>query len=134
MKVQGEFKVNKWDETNLSTFPTETPIAKASIIYEVSGEIHGELVVESLLHYSYQDKEDPLNSEATYIGYMFFVGTVNGKSGSLVVEDNGKYTKMGPVSTLTIKPNTGTGELCDILGVGSYAFKNGKMMIEFSLE
>ena len=89
MKAQGEFTVKKWDEKNLESFPMETPVAKASIIYEVKGEINGKLFVEYLLHYSFQDRENMHNSKATYRGYMFFVGAVKGKSGSFVVEDKG---------------------------------------------
>jgi len=133
MKVQGEFTVKKWDEENLESFPVKTPVAKASIVYEVTGEINGKLSVEYLLHYSCQDTENMHNSKAAYIGYMFFVGAVNGKSGSFVVEDKGSYTEAGPVSVLSITPDTGTDELCGISGVGNYGFKEGKMMIEFDL-
>ena len=134
MKTQGEFTIGKWEEENLTTFPPEMPVAKASIIYEVTGAISGKLTVEYLLHYSCQDKENPHNSKATYTGYMLFVGTVNGKSGSFVVEDKGNYTKAGPVSVLSIKPATGTDELCGISGNGGYGFSDGKMIIEFELE
>jgi len=133
MKVQGEFTVKKWDEENLESFPMETPVAKASIVYEVTGEVKGKLSVEYLLHYSYQNRENMHNSKATYTGYMFFAGAIDGKSGSFVVEDKGSYTEAGPVSLLSIKPDTGTDELCGISGVGNYGFRDGKMMIEFDL-
>ena len=133
MKTQGEFTIGKWDEENLTSFPPAMPVAKASIIFEATGAISGKLTVEYLLHYSCQDKDNPHNSKATYTGYMFFVGMVNGKSGSFVVEDNGCYTEAGPVSVLSIKPDTGTDELRGISGVGGYGFSDGKMIIEFDL-
>jgi len=134
MKTQGEFTIGKWEEENLTAFPSVMPIAKASIIYEVTGAIIGKLTVEYLLHYSCQDKENPHNSKATYVGYMLFAGAVNGKSGSFVIEDSGSYTEAGPVSVLSIKKDTGTDELRGISGVGSYGFIDGKMIIEFDFQ
>ena len=134
MKTQGEFTIGKWEEENLTSFPSVMPVAKASIVYEVTGAINGKLTVEYLLHYSCQDKEKPHNSKASYTGYMYFAGTVNGKSGSFVVEDKGNYTEAGPVSVLSIKPDTGTDELRGILGAGCYGFTGGKMIIEFDLK
>ena len=134
MKVQGEFTVKKWDEENLGSFPMDTPVAKASVIYEVTGEINGELSAEYLLYYSYQDRENMHNSKAAYMGYMFFIGAVNGKKGSFAVEDKGRYTEAGPVSVLSVIPDTGTDELRGTSGIGNYGFRGGKMMIELDLD
>jgi len=134
MQIQGEFKVNKWDEETLNSFPPKTPIAKASIVYEVSGDINGKLNAEYLLHYSNFDKENPHNSKATYAGFMCFSGSINGKSGTFIIEEKGEFAENGPISQLTIKPNSGTNALQGISGTGSCSLKNDKMIIEFDLK
>jgi len=134
MTVRGEFTVAAWNEENLSYFPAGMPVAKASIVFEATGEVSGRLTVEYLLQYSVQDTVNPHNSQATYTGYMFLDGSIGGKTGTVVIEDRGSYTQTGPASVLRIKPGTGTGELAGVTGTGKYGMNDGKMIIEFDLD
>jgi len=120
MEVKSEFSVAKWDEGKCGEPAYGMQITRASVVYEVSGMINGELDVEYLMHYTNDSSDDQHNSVASYIGYMIFSGSIDGKAGAFALEDRGEYSPAGPVSKLTIKPDTGTDELTGITGAGRY--------------
>ena len=131
MKVRSEFTIEKWEETNCGEPQNNMLTSRASVIYKTTGEINGKFNVEYILHYTNYNIDDEHNSEATYVGYMTFIGSWNNRSGSFVLEDKGVYSPTGPVSELRIKPNTGTGDFKGIAGTGKYFAEDGKMVIEF---
>jgi len=131
MIAKGEFTVvSKWDEKNCGDVSNNMLIARVSSVYNTTGDIQGEFTVEYLLHYTNYDTENQHNSEATYAGYMVFSGTVNGKSGTFVLEEKGCYSSTGPISDLTIKANTGTGDFSGISGTGRMFSEQPKTIIE----
>ena len=130
MKSKGEFTVGKWDEKKSGEISNNMVMTCASIIYNATGNIQGEFNVEYILHYTNYSTEDQHNSEATYLGYMVFVGSIDGKSGTFVLEDNGVFSAAGPASEFSIKPNTGTGDLAGISGKGRFFADESKMIIE----
>ena len=130
MTARGELTVSKWDEKNCGDVSNNMVMSRASIVYNITGDIQGEFIVEYLLHYTNYNTENQHNSEATYTGYMVFSGTINGKSGTFVLEDKGAYSAAGPVSDLTIKANTGTGGLSGISGTGRMFAEGSGMVIK----
>lgn len=130
MKVKSEFSIAKWEEANCGEPANNMVTARATVVYETNGEIKGKLNVEYLLHYTNYEVTNQHNSEASYIGYITFIGSLNEKSGTFVLEDKGTYSPTGPVSELRIKANTGTGDFKGISGTGKYFADNGKMVIE----
>jgi len=130
MKTKCEFNVAKWDEMNCGEPVNGMVTARASIEFVSSGAINGKFNVEYLLHYTNYDKSNQHNSEATYLGYMAFSGSMDGKHGSFVFEDKGTYTPSGPASELSIKLNTGTDDFEGISGTGKYYAENNVMVIE----
>ncbi|MCL2881664.1 MAG: DUF3224 domain-containing protein [Coriobacteriia bacterium] len=134
MEVKSEFSVAKWDEEKCGGPVGDSQVTRASAIYEVSGAIDGKLDVEYLVHYTDHGENDRHASTATYIGYLTFSGSIEGKSGTLVLEDHGEYSPAGPVSELMIKPGTGTGELTGISGTGHYSAEGEKMILELNYD
>ena len=134
MKERSEFSISKWEELKCGEPENNMLTARASVIYEMTGEIKGKLNVEYLLHYTNYDVSNQHNSEATYIGYITFVGSLNGKFGTFVLEDKGIYSSAGPVSELVIKPNTGTNDYKGISGTGKYFTEDGKMIFEIEYQ
>ena len=130
MKVKNEFNVAKWDEVKCSEPSNGMVTAKASIIFMATGEINGRFDVDYLLHYTHYDEENQHNSEVTYVGFLTFSGSICGKSGSFVLEDQGAYTPVGPVSELVIKSGSGIGGFKGISGTGKYSAEGEKMIIE----
>ena len=130
MKTKGEFIVIKWDEKNCGEISNNMVMARAAITYNATGNVQGDFNVEYILHYTNFNTENQHNSEATYIGYMLFSGTIDGKCGTFALEDRGYYSAAGPVSDLFIKPDTGTGDLAGISGTGRFYSNGLKMIIE----
>lgn len=130
MKAKSEFSVAKWDEEKCGEPVAGMQVTRASVVYNVTGAINGTLNVEYLMHYTDVGADDQHNSVATYIGYLTFSGSIDGRSGAFALEDHGEYSSAGPVSKLTIKPGTGTEELTGISGTGCYSAGGEKMILE----
>ena len=120
MKAKGTYAVKKWEESNYQQLTPEKKITKASVEYGFSGEIEGKGLVEYLMFYSHFDPKDQHKSSASYVGLIYFVGTLLGKSGSFVIEDNGTFEDGTAKSTMRIAKGSGTGQLDGIYGNGGY--------------
>ena len=91
MKARGTYTVKKWEETSYQQISHEMKMTKASVEYAFSGEIEGKASVEYLMFYSRFDPKDQHKSAASYVGLIYFDGTLSGKSGTFVLEDNGTF-------------------------------------------
>ena len=95
-------------------------MTKASVEYAFSGEIEGMASVEYLMFYSHVDATDQHKSLASYVGLIYFEGSLIGKSGSIVLGDDGMFENGGAKSSLRIAKGSGTGQLEGIHGTGMY--------------
>jgi hypothetical protein len=120
MKAKGAYTVKKWEEASYQQITPEKKMTKASVEYNLTGEIAGKASVEYLMFYSYSDQNDQHKSSASYVGLIYFDGTLVGKAGSFVLEDNGTFEGGTAQSTLRIAKASGTGQLKGIAGVGTY--------------
>ncbi|MGE5683099.1 MAG: DUF3224 domain-containing protein [Bacillota bacterium] len=129
MTAKGTYSVKKWEENNYAEISREMKMSKASVVYNMSGEIEGIASVEYLLFYKYFDATDQHNSSAQYTGLIRFTGTINGLNGSFVMEDHGNFENGAAISSLRILQGSGQSELRNIQGKGSYsADKNGAVI------
>lgn len=132
MKATATFSVKKWEEKTLHQISPDKKTTKASVEYELQGDLQGKAAVEYLMFYSHADENDQHNSAATYIGLMRFEGKLDGRAGSFVMKDEGTFEGGSADSTLRILEGSGTGELECIKGTGMYrANKDG---FQFELE
>jgi hypothetical protein len=134
MKAKGTFIPTKWDENTINQISPVKKITKASVVLDFGkdGEIFGTATVEWLMFYKFADEKDQHNSSATFVGLMGFDGTLNGKSGSFVMEDRGTFDSGGLNASLTILSDSGTGELQDIKGTAKYNSSSSK--VDFEIE
>ena len=135
MKASGNCKPVKWDESTLRQITPDVKTTRASVTYAFSGGFEGEAGAEMLMYYSHVDPDDPHRSTARYVSLMQFTVTLNGKAGSFVVEETGRFEGGVAESTLAIMPRSGTGELAGIRGSGRlHATKDGAMCeLEYEL-
>lgn len=120
MKAKATYTVKKWEESSYQQIAPEKKITKASVEYNLTGEIEGKASVEYLMFYSHSDQDDQHKSAASYVGLIYFEGTLSGKSGSFVLEDNGTFEGGAARSALRIAKGSGTGQLESIHGIGMY--------------
>ena len=120
MKAKGTYTVKKWEESGYQQIAPDKKMTKATVEFSLSGEIEGKASVEYLMFYSHSDPTDPHKSSAAYVGLIYFEGTLLGKSGSFVLEDNGAFEGGAAKSALRIAKGSGAGELKGIRGAGLY--------------
>ena len=120
MKAKGTYTVKKWEEVSYQQITPEKKMTKASVEYTFSGEIEGKATVEYLMFYSHFDPKDQHKSSASYVGLIYFEGTLMGKAGSLVLEDKGAFEAGAAKSALQIANGSGAGQLEGIHGTGMY--------------
>lgn len=130
MKATGEFTVTQWNEARAEGFGASVNVSRVSVRYQADGAINGKFTVEYLMYYTRTDDANPHGAEASYSGYMEFIGSIDGKSGSFALEERGTYGASGPSSRLSIIPDSGTGDLSSIGGTGMYNADDGKMVME----
>lgn len=134
MKAKGTFSITKWDENTLEQLTETTKTTKATVLTSLTGEIEGNASTEYLMFYRSFDTSDPHKASAVYLGLMVIKGSINGKHGSFAVEDHGTFENGAAASSLHIISGSGTGELKNISGKGSYTADGSGAVTEFEYE
>ena len=73
---------------------------------------------------------DPKGS-AGYVAMERVTGTLHGRSGSFVLQHSGTMTRGTPQLTITVVPDSGTGQLIGLTGKMTIIIENGKHSYEF---
>jgi hypothetical protein len=73
---------------------------------------------------------DPRGS-AGYVAMERVTGKLKGRSGSFVLQHSGTMTRGAPQLTITVVPDSGTGELAGLSGKMNIIIENGKHSYEF---
>lgn len=116
--ITGTFKYTSWDENAYEELSDGRRLTRASVAQDLSGDIEGEGSAEWLMCYR-PDKT------ATFVGLQRLTGRVGGREGSFVVESHGTYDGELARGRWTIVPGSGTDELSDIQGEGSWQAPHG---------
>ncbi|HTR98208.1 MAG TPA: DUF3224 domain-containing protein [Bacteroidota bacterium] len=119
MIISATFMPKKWDEKTYAQLSPHTKLTRTQAEFGYSGGLQGNGAVEYLMFYSSYDEKDPHKATAEYAGLIRFEGSVEGKSGSCVIEERGAFADAAAKSTLRILPGSGTGELAGIAGGGT---------------
>jgi hypothetical protein len=92
--------------------------------YEYKGYLDGESTSNSLLTYL-------PDGTGTYVGTELFTGTIDGKQGTVVLQQVGGFDAEHIFGTWTITPGSGTGDLKGITGQGSFDMKMGVPRVDY---
>lgn len=120
MQAKSTYTVKKWDEKPYEEISPTMKITKASVEFEISGDLTGKASVEYLMFYKHFDEKDQHKANAVYTGLIRFTGNINGKNGSFAMQDNGSFEDGTAKSILQIISGSGTEELKSISGSGNY--------------
>jgi hypothetical protein len=136
MKATGTFTPTKWDEKTLDQISADRKLTQASVALNFGngGEIAGSASVEWLMFYRHADEKDQHNSVATYLGLMRFEGTLDGKTGSFVMEDRGSFDSGALNAALALLAGSGTGALEGITGKANYTTSSTGIIFEIEYE
>jgi hypothetical protein len=72
-----------------------------------------------------------IEGSAGYVAIEKATGTLHGRSGSFVLQHNGTMARGAGQLTITVVPDSGTGELIGLAGTMSISIVDGKHLYEF---
>ena len=72
-----------------------------------------------------------VKESGVYVAVERITGTLRGKSGSFVVHHRGIMTRGAPQLTITVVPDSGTGQLAGLAGTMTITIADGKHVYEF---
>src|SRR5262245_568256 len=73
-----------------------------------------------------------VEGSGAYVAFELVSGTVNGKTGSFILQHRGTMRKNVPTMEVTVVPDSGTGELTGIAGTMRIVIEGGKHFYELS--
>lgn len=130
---QNTFTSTGWEEKRPSADEAGRPrVAHARTTNRFTGVITGSSVAEHVLYYS--AGEAAWGGPGTYHGYEQVTGTVDGRSGSFVLEHHGAFEAMTVRASWTVVPGSGTGELTGLEGTGGFVATHGEPATRYTLE
>ena len=116
--ASGTFEVTSGSEDAYHETQNGVKLTRASGTQRFSGEIEGEGAVDWLMCYL-------PDTTATFVGLQRIEGSIGGRSGSFVMESIGMYDGKQSEATWSIVAGSGTDELADISGKGSFHAPGG---------
>ena len=129
MVIEAEctFNVTAWDEKPYQEFEGGAKLTRAKVSLAYQGTLQGEANVEYLMSYT-------AKGTASFVGMELIKGLLSGKSGSFVIQHVGTYGSDGARSAWVIVAGSGTGELADVTGKGSYVATSESVPVFFCYE
>jgi hypothetical protein len=106
-----------------------TSLGRMSIDKQFHGDVEGTGKGEMLT------AGTPVNGSAGYVAIERVTGTLGGKRGSFILQHTGTMTRGAPSLSITVVPDSGTGELVGLTGTFSIDMSNGKhsYVLEYTL-
>jgi hypothetical protein len=113
IKATASISITGWDEKPIHEVAGLPKLTHTSVTAAYQGELSGESRVEYLMMY----RED---GSASYIGLERFVGSINGKSGSITLQHNGVFEAGTAKGTCLVIAGSGTDGLRGLQGTASF--------------
>ncbi|TCP49261.1 uncharacterized protein DUF3224 [Tamaricihabitans halophyticus] len=110
--------ITSWDEHNYDSGDEATPLARAVVTGNYTGDLVGAGRLELLLVYL-------ADGTASYVGHERVVGILHGRQGSFVLRHTGTFHAGAAHTDWEIVPGSGTGELTGLAGSGGYQANEG---------
>ena len=112
MKIaNARFAIKSWDEKPYGEGQDLPKLARASVTKTFTGEIEGEGQVEYLMMYR-------SDGSASFVGLERFVGRLDGKAGSFVLQRTGVFESGQAKESYAVVSGSGTGGLQGLRGEG----------------
>jgi hypothetical protein len=118
-KATGTFRVTGGSEQIVREAPREVKLTRVSGTQGFSGGIVGDGSVEWVFCYG-------PDRSARFLGLQRIEGTIDGRAGSLVMESTGNHDGSKSAGHWRIIPGSGTSDLANIRGEGSFAASGGR--------
>ena len=129
-KANCTFQITGWNENPSQEIEGTPKISIAKVTQSYAGAIEGTSSVEYIMSYT-------IHGTACFAGFERISGSVAGKKGTFVIQHSGSFSEGKARSTWSIVEGTGTGELANLRGKGSYVAGPGEpapVSFEYSFE
>lgn len=97
--------------------------------YRIDKRFHGELEASSVVHMLAAGTDTP--GSAAYVAIERVSGTLQGRTGTFFLQHNGIMNRGAATLSLTVVPDSGTGELAGLAGAMSIEITEGKHFYTF---
>ena len=121
----GTFEVKMKPET-LSETAAKTAIGRMSLDKVYSGQL------EATSQGEFLSAMGSVKGSAGYVAMERVTGTLDGKAGSFVLQHTGTMNRGAPALSVTVVPDSGSGELAGIDGTMKIDIVEGKHNYEFA--
>jgi len=115
-ELRGSFDVTSWNEETYEELPGGGKLTRAAVEQAFSGDIVGEGAVQWLMAYR-------SDGTAHFVGLQRIRGTIDGRSGTFVVETSGGFDGTEAHGSWSVV--AGTGALEGLRGTGSFRAPHG---------
>ena len=115
-ELRGSFDVTSWDEETYEELADGGKLTRAVVEQAFSGDVVGDGAVEWLMAYR-------RDGTAHFVGLQRVRGTIDGRSGTFVLETSGGFDGTEAHGSWTVV--VGTGALEGLRGTGSFRAPHG---------
>ena len=123
-RATGRFDVQLHGLT-MEDIPKEAMLGRMSIDKQFHGDLEGTSMGQMLT------SGTPTTGSAVYVAVERVTGKLHGKSGSFALHHTGTMTRGVPKLTISVVPDSGTGELAGVAGVMSVDIADGQHTYTF---
>ncbi len=125
MKISGKFEVKMQPEQLSMTAKDGIQMARLSLNKSFNGKLSAQSMGEMISAVS------TTPGSAGYVAIEQVTGTLSGKTGSFVLQHYGVMNRGDSHLTLTVVPDTGTGELIGLTGSMDIRIEDGQHYYDF---
>ena len=123
--ARATFEITAWDEATYAE-PADGPkLVRATVRKIFRGDIEGQSTAELLMSQA-QD------GSAGYVAIERVSGTLQGRSGSFVLQHNGLMARGAGQLTITVVPDSGTDQLAGLAGTMAISIVDGDHFYDFA--
>ncbi|WP_409056404.1 DUF3224 domain-containing protein [Streptomyces sp. SYP-A7185] len=126
-RTTGTFTFSRWDEKPVAGADGGARIAHAAVTNDFTGAVEatGTSCEYTLV---YVDE-----TTGVFTGYEFVEGSVDGRTGSFVLEQRGSFGADGTITcALTVQPGSGSGQLTGLAGTGTFTARHGEPTVTYT--
>jgi hypothetical protein len=122
-----------------ATGPFEVKLAPQAADPNAGGEAFSRLLIDKEFHGDLEATSKgtmiaagtAVKGSAGYVAIEFVTGTLHGRSGSFILQHSGTMTRGTPSLSVSVVPDSGTGQLTGIAGKMNIIIADGKHSYDF---
>jgi uncharacterized protein DUF3224 len=124
----GSFTVASWQEEAYEEPADGGKLTRATVTLALDGALDGEAAMQWLMAYR-------ADGTAAFVGLARLTGAVDGRRGSLVLQNTGEFDGTVARGTWSVVEGSGTGDLSGISGAGGFeAGQAATYTLEYQLQ